>query len=89
MSSSEKSLFYSSDDYVVSTARNRLEAWARHEGKTITYKDGDYVVSSRAISPFNDIIKNDSSIAIVIIISLIGITAIGGYFFLRHKKEAE
>jgi len=89
MSSSEKSIFYSSDDYVVSTARNRLEAWARHEGKTITYKDGDYIVSSRAISPFNDIIKNDSSITIVIIISLIGITAIGGYFFLKHKKEVE
>lgn len=89
LTSSERAKFMTNNGYVIFTARERLNAWATHEGKTITYKDGDYIVSSRAISPFNDIIKNESSITIVIIISLIGITAIGGYFFLRHKKEAE
>lgn len=89
MSTTEKATFNTSNDFVILTARTRLEAWAVHEGKTLTYADGTFTAASKAISPLQDIIHNDSSITIVIIISLIGITAIGGYFFLRHKKEAE
>ena len=87
MSTSEKTTFNTSNDYVISTARTRLEAWATHEGKTLSYSDGTFVASSKAISPFVETIKKDASITVVIIASMIGLTAIGGYFFLRHRKE--
>lgn len=90
MSSSEKSIFYSSDDYVVSTARNRLEAWARHEGKTLSYENGEYILnSSKIIAIFVNETINNNSVALTIVISLVGISTIGGYFFLRRRKESD
>lgn len=86
MSSSEKSSFNSSNDYVISTARTRLEAWAVHEGKTLSYEDGTFATASKAINPF---IKEtpENSISVIIIISLVGLSAIGGYFMIRKRKE--
>ena len=37
--------------------------------------------------PFSIMSETGNSVAIIIIVSLIGITAIGGYFFIRKRKE--
>lgn len=88
LSTTEKALFMTSDDYVISTARERFEAWAKHHGETIQSQGGDYVIS-RNVIPFGPMGDSDNSkiIAIVSIVSLIGVSAIGGYFFLKKRKE--
>lgn len=83
MSNSERSTFETSDDYVISTARERLEAWARHLGKTINYSDG----SVSGIKQFNIAESGLSTpVIILVVISSIGIISIGAYFFLRRRK---
>lgn len=39
------------------------------------------------VTPFASIVGNSNTIAIIVVISMISITAIGGYFFLRKRKE--
>ena len=86
LSSAERTTFSSSNDYVISTARERLEAWARHEGKSINYSDGSL---SNSRTPFTVIsgLGDNNTVAIIVIISIVAITAIGGYFYLRKRKE--
>lgn len=87
MSNDEKSTFWTSNDYVINTARERLEAWARHEGKTLSYSDNTYVVSaSNSISRDISISGESSSLLIWVIISAIGVSLVTGYFLIRKKK---
>ncbi len=45
-------------------------------------------LSSPKVSPLLNVIgKNTNTIAIIVIISMVSVTAIGGYFFLRKRKE--
>lgn len=39
------------------------------------------------VTPLASIVGNSNTIAIIVVISMISITAIGGYFFLRRRKE--
>lgn len=89
MSTSERSTFMTSSDYVISTARERFEAWARHLGKTITLNNGVYEISDRLVNPVLKQGENTQIIAIIVVISFLGLSAIGGYFFLKKRKEAE
>lgn len=86
LTSAERNTFMTSSDYVISTARKRLEAWARHQGKTIDYVNGDYSISntSRIPAVLNSSINNTTIIVVVIV--GIAVIAIGGYFLLRKKK---
>lgn len=87
LSKSERATFMSSDDYVISTARTRLEAWASYLGKSITYSDGDYVISNAKNVSFNSdgIVSNDSITLVVVLSSVLFIT-VGGYFLLKKRK---
>lgn len=85
LSSDEKNNFSISTDYVISTARNRLEAWARHEGKTLSFVDNAFVASSLRKQPsFN---KNNE----VIVIAILGLATVlavaTGIVLLKRKKE--
>ena len=85
MSSSDKNTFWTSNDYVIATARTRLLAWAAHEGKTLTYSNGTYVLSSRGINVMNSV--NDNSAIIVLLITLAGASFIPLAFVLTHKRK--
>ena len=85
MSSSDRSTFWSSDNYVIKTARERLEAWARHEHKELSFSDGSFNVSG-AYSPLANISNNDTGI--IIAISLLAmVTIVGGTILLKKKKQ--
>ena len=87
MSSADKEAFWTSADYAISTARERLLAWARHEGKTLTYSDGAYrVIGSGNIPSLLDVNQSSPSI-LVVVIAMLGLASFGGYLFLRIKKE--
>lgn len=85
LSSDEKNSFSTSTDYVISTARNRLEAWARHEGKTLSFVDNAFVASSlRNQSSFN---KNNEAIVITILGLAAALAVATGIVLLKRKKE--
>lgn len=87
LSTSERATFMTSDDYVISTARERLEAWARYHGESISLSNGDYVFSK--VSVLNPFINstNNNTLVIIIIVSAISVSIIGAYFFIRRRKE--
>ena len=85
MSSDEKSSFQNSNDYVISTARTRLNAWAAHEGKTINWSTGTLSNTNRLV-PLEDT-KDFNTITLVIIISMVGVSSIGIYLYIRKKKS--
>ena len=87
MSSNDKTTFWTSEDYVIATARERLLAWAAHEHKTLTLIEGNFVLSSNNVTSIFKQMSSDNTATIVIIVSLITITAFGAFLFIRKKKE--
>ena len=89
LTKAQRNTFMTSSDYVISTARARLQAWARSLGKTITQSNGDYVISSVQYNVLN--LNNQSSVdyPIIIMISLLvaGTGFIIGCYFVKRKKE--
>ena len=87
LTSAERSTFMTSEDYVISTARDRLQAWAIHEGKAINYTNNDYSISNASgIVSMLNAKTNNTTIAVIVVIG-VALVAIGGYFILRKKKE--
>lgn len=85
LSSDEKNTFSISTDYVISTARNRLEAWARHEGKTLSFIDNAFVASSLRNQP---LFKKDNEVIVIAILGLASSLAVAtGIVLLKRKKE--
>lgn len=46
------------------------------------------VKAAKVINPINPVINNNNFTAIIVIISMVSLTAIGGYFFLKRRKES-
>ena len=87
LTAAQRETFMTSSDYVISTARARLQAWATHLGKTITYSNGDYVISnSHILNPIIDT-SNSESLSIIIVVSLLAVTGVVGYFYFQRKEE--
>ena len=89
LSSTERETFMTSSDYVISTARERFQAWLRNRGLSISEENNDYVVSKATVN--NPLLNKNITISTVITIITAVITSgltIGGYFyFSRRKKE--
>ncbi len=76
-----------SQDYVIYTARTRLNAWAASKGKTINYSTSGHVVMGSYVNPIINAFEAGNATTIIIIIGIIGLTALGGYIFIRKRKE--
>lgn len=87
LTSTERSTFMTSSDYVISTARERLLAWAAHEGKIINQVNGDYVVTSPTNILVQSITESTGNVLIIVVVGLVAISAVGGYFFIKKRKE--
>ena len=88
LSSGEKTIFMNSDNYVISTARERLIAWATYLGKSIDLENGEYVISNSINrSNFVDNIKNEESTLILIFI-IISCASLGSSLYIFKKKRA-
>ena len=86
MPTSAKSTFMTSDDYVISTARERLEAWLLNQGKQISQSGGDYVVTTKnSVTSYNQ--DNNHIYLIIAISGVISISVLGFYFLLKKKKN--
>lgn len=70
---------------VSGAAYERLEDWAAAHGEIL---DSDMnLVSASRISILGTTIQNGNTVVIIVVISMITITAIGGYYFIRKRKE--
>ena len=78
----QRSLFSSNSAYAAEWAR--LSAWAAANGESL---NSSSVLAAARISPLANIVGNTNTIAVIVVISMISITCIGGYFFLRKRKE--
>lgn len=88
-SSSELETLQTSSDYVISTARERLEAWARNQGKSIDYSSaGAVVLKSINNRLFTSIDKSIDNILIVIICS-ISVTSLFALYAIIKKKKGD
>ena len=81
----------STGDSTVYLGRCRVNAWAAHQHKTISFAATTYKISlsnasgANLVSFINN--ENTNTVAIIVIISLVSVTAIGGYFFIRKRRE--
>lgn len=84
MSKIERATFMSSDDLVMRTARERLEAWMRNQNKEISLSNGDYVVTS---SSYNSNLTsiNNSSVTPIIIIAIISLVLSSSVIVFRKR----
>lgn len=73
-------------------AKLRYETWAVKNNDNDPYDGNDTVVDkidqNKSKIIFESVLgQNSNTVAIIVIISMISVTAIGGYFFLRKRKE--
>lgn len=86
-SSSELTTFQTSTDLVISTARERLEAWARNQGKSIDYSStGAVALKSINNKLFTSIDESIDNTLIVIICSISIASLFSMYLIIRKKK---
>ena len=90
LSTSERITFMTSNDYVISSARARFEAWARNQNATITLSNGDYVISA-AKNPIIDTTKGAfDQITIIVITTLsIGVISLAVFLSIKHKRKEQ
>lgn len=65
-------------------ALERFEKWAIANGHSFNGETG--VLSAQKVF-LNPLSENNASVMIIVIISLVSVTAIGGFFFIRRRKE--
>ena len=76
-----------SNDYVIAPGRERLQAWAKHEGKQIVSQNGDYVITNASrISILNMNESNNTTFVVIMIVSL-SFVGVAGFYILKKRKE--
>ena len=85
LSDGQKYIFCNDSAY--ENARLRFSEWARLNNHSFNIESG--VLTQ---NPYVNLInifkgKNTNTVAIIVIISMVSVTAIGGYFFLRKREE--
>ena len=74
-------------DYVIGKKENGYTAYSSANDFLGRVASGK-ISASALVNPLVNIIgENTNTVAIIVIISMVSVTAIGGYFFLRKRKE--
>lgn len=87
LSSTDLATFQESTDYVISTARTRLEAWARNQGKSITYTVGEVTANSNPVLTILNHQQSNLTTIIVILAGVISLGSISAYIYLRRRRS--
>ena len=83
LSEGEKSEFASMTDAVA-----RFKAWATANEETFNEASGTFTKNQETVSALlANITGSTESTAAIVVISVISVAAVGGYFFLRRRKE--
>ena len=87
LSTRYKSVFETSDDYVITMGRTRLEAWAASQGKTINYETGELNTANKLLN--FEAVKQNNTALVISILCVIGGAAIIGCFYVIKKRVDE
>ena len=79
LSEDQVSLFQNDAEFA--NAKARYLAWA------VAYGDSTPFATTVGNARFNNVIDSNNVLMVIVIVSLISVTAVGGYFYLRKKKE--
>jgi len=79
----QRSLFTGNSAYTSEWAR--LSAWATANGESLNVSN--QLAANNIINPLAISTEGKSTLIIVLIVSLVGVSIIGGYFFIKKKKE--
>ena len=71
---------------VSSAAKDRLAAWATANGDSFDGGTGA-IASSAVVNPLSAIANSNGATLIIIVASIVSLTAIGGYFLFKKKKQ--
>lgn len=85
MSATERNTFMTSDDYVISTARDRFDKWLISQGKSVSISGGDYVITANK-NMVNALNNNNYIYLIITLTGVISISMVGFYFLLKKKR---
>ena len=88
LSESELNTFQTSNEYVIASARTRLEAWAAHLNKTIHYEVNNVNATSTKSALLNDYIAKDD-ISIIFIIVIVSALVLTGAYCLIYKRKQD
>ena len=90
LNSSNRTIFMTSNDYVISNARERFEAWAAHLGKQITYSNNDYIVTDAQNYLLFDTLssnKENNTLLFVVVSLLTGTTSLCTLILIKRRKH--
>lgn len=73
--------------YCLERAMATYEACIQKHGQIAFMSDVRPVSASSRITPLSIVNGNGNTVAIIVIVSMISVAAIGGYFFFRRKKK--
>ena len=85
LSTSGKSEFQTSDDYVISTARERLESWSSSQGKTIDYTNGTLINKMNVLNMLQS--ENNNKAIFVFIITTISISSLALCLVIKKRRN--
>ena len=86
-SSSELNTFKTSNDYVISTARERLEAWARNQGVSLDYSSTGNVSLKAIKNTLLTSVNEQFNDTLLVIITSIGVVSLFGLFIVIKKRK--
>ena len=84
MSSSERTTFQTSSDYVISTARTRLDAWASSQGKSVDYSTGALVNANNVLSLIAG--EDTTNFVFIVILTTISISSVTLCLIMKRRK---
>ena len=88
MTSEGRSEFMTSNDYVISNARTRLQAWANYLGKEIAYVNGDYVVSDSRRNTYFTTSENNTTLVLVLVTTF-SVTSLLTCILIKRKRQVK
>ena len=86
LSKADRAAFMTSSSYVIATARERFEAWALNQGKSIVYSSGDYSISGMAMFDIISYSKQDN-IIVVLVAATSSVSLVAFFLFITKKKK--
>ena len=79
----QRSLFTGNDAYNAEWAR--LSTWASKNGDSLN--SNNQLAKGTNINPISNIVNNGSEIIIVVVISILSLSAVGAYLLIKRRKE--
>ena len=87
LTAEERAAFFNESNTQYEAARLRLTNWAMANGESFNTTENVLKAANTNLGQITNLSKEYSATTVIIIVSIVGIVAIGGYFVFRRRKE--